>query len=142
MAVEQELLLAGRILLGGFFAVSGLNHFMKTEELTGWVDSVGLPVPRFLVLFSGGQILLGGLGVLLGAFPVFSAGALITFLLVVSPLLHDFWSMEGDQKQQHMTDFMKNLAIVGGLLMLLAFIEAGIGMDYATGLLLGQFLNL
>jgi putative oxidoreductase len=36
-------------------------------------------------------------------------------------LFHDFWSYEGAQTQQQMQQFMNNLAIMGGLLVIVGF---------------------
>jgi putative oxidoreductase len=113
-------LLIGRIVFGGYFAVSGLNHFMKTEQLSGWAEHKGMPQAKLMVYISGLMLLAGGLGIAAGAYPVVSIALLGVFLAVVTPWFHDFWSMEGEEKQNQMTHFMKNLALFGALLTLLA----------------------
>lgn len=113
-------LLVGRILFGGFFAFNGLNHFMNSGQLSGWIESKGYPAPDLLVYVSGLMLLLGGLGIAAGAYPVVSIGLVGVFLAAVTPTFHDFWNMEGEEKQTQMTNFLKNLALLGALLMALS----------------------
>lgn len=112
--------LLGRLLFGLVLAFNGLNHFMDAESMVGYVDSKGVPAPGVLVPLTGAQLLLGGLGIALGIFPLLSAIALATFLLFVTPIMHNFWAVPEDQKQSEMTNFLKNTAMLGGSLVLLA----------------------
>ncbi|WP_430505101.1 DoxX family membrane protein [Haloparvum sp. PAK95] len=116
-----ELFLLGRLLFGGVLAFMGLNHFMDTDSMVGYAEFKGVPYPRAAVLVSGGMLLFGGLGIAVGAFPVLSAGALATFLLVGAVQMHDFWTMEDpEEKQSEMTQFLKNVTGFGAALALLA----------------------
>ncbi|MFB6245117.1 MAG: DoxX family protein [Candidatus Nanohaloarchaea archaeon] len=125
MVASEVLYAAARLLMGGYFAFSGLNHFMMPDDLAGWIRSKGLPAPEALVYVSGGLLIAGGIGVVTGAAPVASWGALTLFLLVVTPVFHDFWNMEGDERQQNMINFLKNIALIGGLLFFAAAVESG-----------------
>jgi len=137
---EQELVLAGRVLLGGYFAFSGINHFLNTEQLTQWVESKGIPSPRFAVLESGGQLLFGGLGVMFGALPVVSAGALALFVAKASFLMHDFWNMEGEDRHSNKINFTKNIGLIGGLLFFAALAGGHHGLEYSVGVTLSSLL--
>lgn len=117
MASELALL-AGRIIFGGYFVLSGLNHFMKTEQLSGWIESKDIPAGDVLTYFTGGQLILGGFLLVLAFRPVIGIGALGLFLLAVTPTFHNFWDMEGEEKQNHMVNFLKNLALIGALLVM------------------------
>lgn len=109
----------GRILFAAIFIMSGLNHFMQAGAMTQYAESKGLPAPRFMVLFSGAMILAGGLSVLLWQYVVYGAGLLFVFLLVAAFTMHDFWAIEDEQqKQNEMTQFMKNLSLSGAALIL------------------------
>lgn len=131
MAYEIALLV-GRILFGGYFAFSGLNHFMNSDQLSGWVGSKGLPAPDLLVYGSGLMLLSGGLGIAAGAYPLVSVLLVGIFLASVTPVFHDFWNLEGEEKQNHMINFQKNVALIGALLMALSLnwsiYAAGIGL--------------
>lgn len=134
MAFEQELILAGRILLGAVAAVFGLNHFMKLDQMAGWAESKGVPSARLSVLFTGGLLIFAGAGVILNVAPVLSIGALVLFILASSVMMHDFWNMEGEQKQDDMINFMKNMAMVGGLLLLAAIVASEQPVQYGLSL--------
>lgn len=122
-----------RVLFGAVLAFMGLNHFMDTDAMAGYADAKGVPAPKLSVLFSGGMLLFGGLGIALGAFPVLAAGALATFFVVATPKMHDFWNAEDTQGE--MTHFLKNVALLGGSL---GFLALG-GADWPLALNLGVF---
>jgi uncharacterized membrane protein YphA (DoxX/SURF4 family) len=139
MALESTaadvILLAGRVLFGAVLAFMGLNHFMNADQMAGYAEMKGLPAPTLSVVGSGGLLVFGGLGVALGAFPVLAAGALATFLLVSAVAMHDFWAVPDDQTQDEMTQFLKNVALVGGAL---AFLAVG-GESWAYAVTVGVF---
>lgn len=125
MAFETELMVLGRLLLGGYFAFTGLNHFLKDDQLSGWIESKNLPMPDALNYFAAGLLLIGGLDIVLGTYPVVAWGALSLFTLAASFLFHDFWNMEGEDKQNHMNNFTKNIALLGGLTLFAAMASQG-----------------
>jgi len=128
-----ELFLLGRLLFGATLAFMGLNHFMDVDTMAGYAEFKGLPAPRFSVIASGIVLVLGGLGVAAGAFPVLAAGALAVFLLVSAVTMHDFWSVDDpEEKQNEMTSFPKNVYGAGAALALLAV--GGPAWPYAVGL--------
>ena len=132
-AGAAELFLLARVLFGGVLAFTGLNHFMQTDEMTGYAEFKGLPAPRFSVIASGLVLVLGGVGVVVGAFPVLAAGALAAFLLVSAVTMHDFWSVDDpEEKQNEMTGFLKNVYGAGAAVALLAV--GGTAWPYALGL--------
>lgn len=127
-----ELFLLGRIVFGATLAFMGLNHFMDLETMAGYAEFKGLPAPKFSVIASGAVLVLGGFGVVLGAFPVIAAGGLAFFLLVSAVTMHDFWSMDDpEEKQNEMTSFLKNVYGAGAALALLAV--GGTAWPYALG---------
>jgi uncharacterized membrane protein YphA (DoxX/SURF4 family) len=126
------LFLLARVLFGGVLAFMGLNHFMNGAAMTGYAEAKGLPAPAAAVYGSGGLLTLSGLLIILGAYPVVAAGALATFLLVSAVTMHDFWAAPEEQKQDEMTQFLKNVAMAGGAVALLA--AAGTAWPYSVGL--------
>lgn len=110
----------GRILLGGFFLLSGINHLREYQAMSKYAASKNVPFPQWAVIFSGLLILLGGLGVILGIYPRLSLVLILIFLIPVSFIMHPFWKEKSPQKDQDMINFMKNMALVGACLMLLS----------------------
>lgn len=112
--------LIGRILFSSFFIMSGANHFMKTDDMTQYAESKGVPSARIGVLVSGAVSLLGGLAILLGFQVQLASIILFLFLIVTAVMMHNFWTVEDPQMQMvEMTQFMKNLVIAGGCLILM-----------------------
>jgi uncharacterized membrane protein YphA (DoxX/SURF4 family) len=127
-----ELFLLGRLLFGGVLAFMGLNHFQNAGQMAPYAEAKGLPAPVASVYGSGGLLLVSGVLVILGAYPVIAAGALATFLVASAVMMHDFWAVPDDQMQDEMTQFLKNIALAGGALSLLAV--AGTSWPYTVGL--------
>ena len=128
-----ELFLLDRLLFGATLAFMGLNHFMDVDTMAGYAEFKGLPAPRFSVIASGLLLVLGGLGVAAGVYPVVAAGGLAVFLLVSAVTMHDFWSVDDpEEKQSEMTSFLKNLYGAGAALALLAV--GGSTWPYAVGI--------
>ena len=113
------LILVGRLLFGGFLAFQGLNHFMNTDEMAGYAGSKGVPAARFGVIASGIMLLLGGLGIVLGVYPIIAAGMLAVFLVLVTPVMHDFWAAPEEEQQNEMVNFIKNVELLGASLVFL-----------------------
>jgi len=113
--------LIGRVIVGCFFLMNGFNHFAQLNMMTGYAKSKGVPAPALAVGGSGVLLFLGGLSLLLGYHPTIGAALLVTFLLGVSFGIHNFWTVQDQQaKQVEMTNFLKNMAILGLLLMTVA----------------------
>ena len=119
--METILQYAGRILLGGYFLVGGFNHFSKAEAMSGYARAKGVPASKAAVLFSGFLLLLGGASILSNLYPLIGLSALVLFLIPVTFKMHAFWAVDdANGKMSEMTQFMKNMALLGAVLVLLA----------------------
>jgi putative oxidoreductase len=108
------MLMAGRAIIGGYFLYNGINHFRKRAQLAGYAKSKQVPAPDVAVMASGALAALGGLSVLTGVQPKVGSALIATFLLGVTPQIHDFWTVEDPaQRMSEFTNFTKNLAILG-----------------------------
>ena len=82
--------------------------------------SRGTPSPKLAVAGTGVILLLVGLSMLLGVYPLVGIILLIVFLLGVSFQMHATWKVDDAQmKQIDMINFTKNMALLGALLMFL-----------------------
>jgi uncharacterized membrane protein YphA (DoxX/SURF4 family) len=133
LALDAVLLVVGRVLFGGVLAFTGLNHFTQTEQMAGYAEYKGLPAPTFSVLASGALLVLGGLGVIVGVFPVVAAIALAAFLLVSAVVMHDFWAVPDDQRQDEVNSFLKNVSLAGGSLVVAAVASSGWTLSIGVG---------
>jgi len=117
--IERYAVLLGRIFLSLIFVMSGFSKIGGWEQTAGYMASKGMPlVPLFLVAAILIEVL-GGLSVLLGLKAKIGAAALIVFLIPASLIFHNFWTLEGMEQQIQMIMFMKNIAIIGGLLLVI-----------------------
>ena len=115
----KALFLIGRIAFGGFFVYNGINHFKQKDALAGYAGLKNIPNPELAVIASGVALVTGGASIILGAKPQLGTLAILGFLAVVSPTMHDFWSVEDpQQKQNQMINFSKNMALLGAALAL------------------------
>ncbi len=115
----EILLLIGRILFGVFFIMSGINHFTNAGMMSGYAKSKNVPGAYLAVVGTGVMLVLGGLSVLLGLFPVVGLILIIVFLLPTSVLIHNFWTVQDPQaRAAEQVNFLKNLALAGAALAL------------------------
>lgn len=115
------LFILGRILLGGYFIRSGYNHFKNLGMFTGYAQSKGVPMPKEATMLTGLMMLAGGLGILLGVYVQLSILLLCLFLLGTLIKMHRYWEVTDPMsKMGESVNFYKNIALIGGLLMLLA----------------------
>jgi len=119
----SAILLIGRIIFGGFFIMSGINHFTKLEAMTGYAKYKKLPAAKVGVLVSGLMLLLGGAYVLLGFYVDLGALLLAIFLVLAAVIFHNFWKeTDATAKQSEMMNFMKDFALAGAALILFAVV--------------------
>nr|WP_254538106.1 DoxX family membrane protein [Halomarina sp. BCD28] len=104
------------MLFGGVLAYNGYTQLSNLQQMAGYADAKDVPKPGKMVPFTGGMLLVGGLGVVFWRAPKFLAGALATFLAVTTPTMHDFWNADEESKQSEKNHFLKNLAMLGAAL--------------------------
>jgi putative oxidoreductase len=120
-SIHNIAFLIGRVMVGGFFLMNSFNHFAQLNMMTGYAKSKGIPAPALAVGGSGVLLFLGGLSLFLGYHPTIGVALLVIFLLGASFSIHNFWTVQDQQaKQGEMINFLKNMAILGLLLMTLA----------------------
>jgi putative oxidoreductase len=84
------------------------------------IASKGLPYPNILAVLTANLETGGGLLIIVGWQTRLAALALAIFSAVAAYYFHDFWNQTGPQHTNNMIHFMKNVSIIGGLLMLCA----------------------
>lgn len=119
-SIHNIAFLVGRIIAGGFFLMNGFPT-SQLNMMTGYAKSKGIPGPALAVGGSGVLLFLGELSLLFGYHPTIGAALLVIFLLGVSFGIHPFWTVHDQQVNQgEMVNFLKNMALLGLLLMTLA----------------------
>lgn len=101
--------------------MNGYNHLKNLNSLAGYAQSKGVPMPKVAVFVSGLMLLLGGLGVLTGVRVSCAATLLAIFLVVTTFKMHQYWKISDPmQRMGEYVNFYKNLALLGGVLLLLS----------------------
>lgn len=125
-------ILAGRVLFFLLFALAAIGaHFSQREMMSQYAAQKGVPFASLLVPFTGLQILVGSLLVLLGAWADLGAALLVLFLIPTAFMMHAFWKVDDPmESQQEQTQFLKDIALAGAALMLFGFFQQfGAGLD-------------
>jgi putative oxidoreductase len=104
----------GRVALATIFLLSGLGKLAAWSGTVAYASSKG--VPEFLLAIATAVELLGAVSVVLGFKARWGALALLIFLVPVTLVFHNFWAAPAAQQQMEMVNFLKNLSIAGGLL--------------------------
>ncbi|MDP9076330.1 MAG: DoxX family protein [Bacteroidota bacterium] len=110
--------ITGRILFALIFLVSGINHFSPVT--IAYAASQGVPMAAIFVPFFGLIAIVGAISIMVGYPGRIGALFIIIFLIPVTIFMHRFWSdSDPTMRQLQLTNFMKNLALLGGAIMLL-----------------------
>lgn len=109
--------LVGRTRLALVFLLSAIGHLTQSKGMAHYAQSKGVPAAEAGVLASGVVFALGGLGLVLGIWTDVAALLIALTLIPVPCMMHAFWK-ESDPmaKQAEQINFDKNLALIGGLL--------------------------
>jgi putative oxidoreductase len=113
--------LVGRILIAAIFLVSGIAKLTDLDGTVGYMTGVGIPYARQLAVVAGLAEIAGGLALVFGFLTRIGALGLFIYMIPTTLLFHAFWTFEGAEQKMQMVNFMKNLAIMGGLLTVFAF---------------------
>lgn len=112
--------LIGRLGLAALFLPAGLSKVTGFEGTVGYIASVGLPMATLGAVLALVVEILGGLALIAGWHTRSAALALAVFTAVASVFFHAFWSVPAEQVMVQQLMFFKNVAVVGGLLVLAA----------------------
>lgn len=121
--------LVGRILICLVFVFSGATKVMAYSMMAGFAASKGLPMAHFAIGAAAALEILGGLAVAAGFKTKLVAWLLFLYLIPTTVVFHNFWTMQGMERMDNQVHFLKNLAIMGGLLVLAANGAGGYSVD-------------
>lgn len=110
---------AGRAFLGALFFISGLGKIAGFAGVAGWMASSGVPFASALLAVTIVIEVLGGLALITGYKARLAAIGLALFLVPVTLVFHAFWAADAANFQNQLTAFLKNLAILGGMLLVI-----------------------
>jgi putative oxidoreductase len=129
MTANPMALLAGRVLLAVIFLIAGYQKLVGFAGTSGYFAKLGFPAPDAMTVLAIAVELGGALLLIVGWRSRWAAWALILFVAIATFAAHRFWEFDASQYRNQMNHFLKNLAIIGGLLYVAAFGAGGIAYD-------------
>jgi putative oxidoreductase len=120
-SLQNFTVLVGRILLGLLFLLSGFGKIGGFEGTVGYIAAQHLPMPTVLAVLTILVEIGGGLALVTGFYTRQAALVLAGFTLLTAFVFHAFWAAPEAAKMMQQINFLKNLSIAGGMLVLAAF---------------------
>ncbi|MEI6560105.1 MAG: DoxX family protein [Rhodospirillaceae bacterium] len=107
----------GRVLIGQIFVISGVRKIPAFSATAARMAGYGLPVAEALLVPTIALEVGGGLMLAANIYPDWAAAALALFVVPTTLIFHNFWSVPNAAvAAREQIQFMKNVAIMGGLL--------------------------
>lgn len=126
---SDALSLIARIFLAMVFLVTGFGKIGGFEGLIGQIASKGFPVPEAFAAATIAIELGVALMLVFGWKARWAAFLLAVFTAIVTVFFHNFWAVPEAQKMMQQIQFLKNLALIGGLMMVIAFGPGRLSID-------------
>jgi len=130
---QSWMLLLGRILVGSLFVVIGIRTVMFYAGSVGYFTKLGFPVPEattwlaFIIDIGAGFLLI------VGWKTQWVSWLLVVFVAIAIAMAHRFWEFDATQYANQLNHFLKDLAIIGGLLYVITFGPGAMSVDGRKG---------
>jgi len=118
--------LIGRLVFAGLFLFYAVQHATQFRGYSAFAGSRGTPFPKLSVAVTGLMLAVGGSFVALGLWADLGALILVVFLVPVAFVVHPFWKFEGQERAGEQGIFLKDLALGGAALALIALAHDGL----------------
>jgi putative oxidoreductase len=128
-SLQDTLALVGRVLIAWLFVPAGWGKIAGFSGVAGYIASKGLPFPEVAAAIAIAIELGLGLLLLVGWQTRWAALGLAIFLAVITPIFHGYWALPEAQQMMQKQSFDKNLAVLGGLLVVMAFGAGRFSLD-------------
>ncbi|MES2937833.1 MAG: DoxX family protein [Pseudomonadota bacterium] len=120
-STQDMLALVGRALVAWLFIPAGWGKIAGFAGTAGYIASKGIPLPEVCAALAIVAELGLGLLLLVGWQARWAALGLAIFVAVITPIFHNYWSVPEAMVMMQKQAFNKNIAVLGGLLVLAAF---------------------
>jgi putative oxidoreductase len=126
--MDSYIALAGRVLYAVPFILFSFGHF--SSDTVTYAAGQGVPMAEAAVPLSGVMALVGGLSVLVGYQARIGAWLLVAFLIPVTAMMHNFWTITDPMMaQMQRIEFLKNTSMLGGALLIAHFGPGRLSLD-------------
>jgi len=112
--------LVGRMIVGLYWLMGAVNHFAQVKSMVPYAKMKNVPFAEIAVPGTGVMLLVAALSILTGFYPIIAVVALVIFLVPVTVMMHNFWTIQDPMaKMTDMIMFTKNMSMLGYTLILL-----------------------
>jgi putative oxidoreductase len=122
-STRDAFLLVGRVLVGWLFLVSSAGiggKIWNAAGFAGYLKNLGMPAPEFWSWIGALVEFVIGAALILGVGTRYAALLCALFLVVATALAHRYWEYPAARVVAQYNNFLKNLAIFGGALLVFA----------------------
>lgn len=112
--------LLGRLLISFYFFKAGINNARNWPRVLGLLKSKKIPFPQLILLLVIIVELLAPLAIIFNVYAIIAAVSLIIFTLFANFLICNYWVMEGINRRNVAFVFYANIAVIGGLLLIMS----------------------
>ena len=128
-STQNALSFAGRALIALLFIPAGFTKIGGFAGTTGYIASKGVPLPEVAAAIAIAVELGLGLLLLVGFKARGAALGIALFTFVITFIFHNFWGVPPEAVMAQQQAFFKNMAVVGGLLAIVAWGPGGWSLD-------------
>ena len=131
MTAQNPMLpLLSRILIGALFVTAGVRKAMTIAATAGYFAKLGMPAGEAMAWLAVLIEIGGGLALIIGWQTRWVAWLLAIFVVIATGMAHRFWEFDDPgQYNGQLNNFLKNVAIIGGLLMFATYGPGSASVD-------------
>jgi uncharacterized membrane protein YphA (DoxX/SURF4 family) len=126
--------LLSRVLFALVIGKLALGNLLDLESAVGYAKSKGAPLAAVSVPLGSLGLIAGSLAVLAGVYPALGALAVVVFLVPITIIIHDFWTMEGQDRENERIHFLKNVGLIGSALVFVSLSTVSWPLGVGAGL--------
>jgi putative oxidoreductase len=109
-------MLIARITMGVLFIIPAIRQITAFAGSVKYFASLGFPAPEAMVVLAVTIEIVAGVMMIVGWKTRWAAWLLILYVMVATAMAHRFWQFPEAQQFNQLNHFLKNLAVIGGLL--------------------------
>lgn len=130
--VQKYTPLAARILLAHVFILSGASKIARFGPTAAMIASADLPAANVILVLVIALEIGGGLMLIAGWHARWAAAAFCFFILCATLIFHPFWKADPVAMPSQINNFMKNFALIGGMLYVVVYGAGPLSLDNRT----------
>jgi putative oxidoreductase len=119
--LKGPLTVLARVMISAIFLMGAVgNNIPNFNAVAKAMEGAGVPAPQIMLVGAIVFLIAGSLSLIFGFKARIGAFLLLVFLILATYYFHPFWKLEGKEGQDAMIHFLKNLALMGTMLFIIA----------------------